>query len=126
MEIVASSELHERASSIAVRKARCDSGRSFKATTILENMRATRLYRKEHSVGSPLHDSGSTGTSCHRERDCAGVSSVLAYKEYVIYRSGIDCYHRVVHLPECGALRLDQTRRRIPRDAVVLARNANR
>src|ERR1700694_2783120 len=71
IETVASSALHERARSIPVCKARCDSGRSFKATTILENMRATRLYRMEHLKGSPLHVSGSAGNAPHRKRDRA-------------------------------------------------------
>src|ERR1700722_5273261 len=42
MDSVATSALHTRASSIAVRSARCDSGESFKATTILVNIKATR------------------------------------------------------------------------------------
>src|ERR1700728_858300 len=42
MDTVASSALEARASSIAVRSARCDSGKSFKATTILVNIKATR------------------------------------------------------------------------------------
>src|ERR1700722_2516507 len=61
METVDSSALHKRARSIAVRKECWDSGRSFKATTIFENMRATRLYGTELLEGPPLHVSGSTG-----------------------------------------------------------------
>ena len=38
MDTVASSALEACASSIAVRSARCDSGKSFNATTILENI----------------------------------------------------------------------------------------
>src|SRR6201993_5114924 len=58
----------------------------------------------ERLEGSLLHVSG-----------IAMAVLTLAYKEYVIYPSAMDCYHRAIHLPKCVPFRLGQTRRRIPR-----------
>ena len=59
--------------------------------------------QKQSGFRCTIHTQASLGEGCVIKRSWGSGESLpgFAYKEYVIYRAPMDCYHHAIHLPEC-------------------------